>query len=284
MELTIELTNACKNKCIHCSSSAISDARLSKTLPTTTVLEIVHDLKPKKVILSGGEPFLHPDLETIISGVKKLCPVLAINTSAIFDVTNIPANIHLVDEFYVSIFCYDNEKITMNPGWMITGKPLFFATILKMHSNARTWFNVVIFSDDQANDIASISYHLEIPVHVIKLIARGRGTRVESLPIERQRWIARSIIDQLDPSRIDDRIPPFLRDEGYGDIEFSAIRDEASKKMKWLHPRCKISHSLLDGACRAREKRTLLPDGRVIGCVAGKGVDERFDIIKACNK
>lgn len=286
MELTIEITNECKNNCIHCSSNATSDARKIMHLPVDVAVKAVKEVRPGKVILSGGEPFLHPDLDSMIREIKPLCSTLAINTSAAFKFDNdhAPRSLHLVDEFYVSIFGYNNDEVTRNSTWEYSGKPLFFAMILNMYSENKACFNVVVLFKDQANDIASIAYHTMVPVHVMKLVRHGRATGLDTLSVKDQLAIATDIIDQLDPSRIDARIPPFLIDDGHDPLSFSIIKDEVKRRLEKIHPRCKISHSLKDGKCRAPEKRTLLVDGRLIGCVAGKGIDERAGIIKVCER
>lgn len=62
-EITIEVTQRCPNRCIYCSS--LSDATNTQCLDYDTICRIVDDAKSlgaKSVSLSGGEPFLHPEL------------------------------------------------------------------------------------------------------------------------------------------------------------------------------------------------------------------------------
>ena len=62
-EITIEVTQRCPNRCIYCSS--LSDATKTQYLDYKTICRVVDDAKSlgaKSVSLSGGEPFLHPDI------------------------------------------------------------------------------------------------------------------------------------------------------------------------------------------------------------------------------
>lgn len=61
-EIFIEITNHCLQSCIHCSSKATRTNYSEITL--ASLKKIVMDTKLhglKNVVLSGGEPFLHPD-------------------------------------------------------------------------------------------------------------------------------------------------------------------------------------------------------------------------------
>ena len=69
-----EITLKCNIHCIHCGSSADINAR-NKELTTTEALDLIEqlaDLGCKKVVLSGGEPFLRPDWATLAMRIKDL--------------------------------------------------------------------------------------------------------------------------------------------------------------------------------------------------------------------
>lgn len=68
MEITIELTMKCPLYCLHCSTNAGPSESLM--LPCPSVLKIIREsiaLNAKKIALSGGEPFAHPDILDILS-------------------------------------------------------------------------------------------------------------------------------------------------------------------------------------------------------------------------
>ena len=67
-ELTLEITRACLNHCIHCSSLAeVSPS--SQPIPFSLLRQTVEDALPlglRSLSLSGGEPFLHPNIVELI--------------------------------------------------------------------------------------------------------------------------------------------------------------------------------------------------------------------------
>lgn len=70
-ELFIEITNHCLQRCIHCSSNATCSQY--EEISFEKILDTVDRLLPlglKRVVLSGGEPFLHPDLFSLIDSLK----------------------------------------------------------------------------------------------------------------------------------------------------------------------------------------------------------------------
>ncbi len=298
MDLTIEVTNSCINNCIHCSSRAVQDGDF---LDMETMEREIRVLNPEKVILSGGEPLLHPEIENIIYMIKAKKINLAINTCGVFMKNHIPKNLALVDELYVSYFKYPNHLITRfdpsnqydiytNTTRNITEfynmvEPSTFIVFARMDFNLKNiWVNTVIIDESQIIDIPMFCYYTRSPVHLIRLLPHGRADKMRVLPLEEQSDIARKIIDQLDPSKLDERIPEFLRQDGYDEIAFPMIKRECKKRLSTIHPKCKISHSLIKGKCRAIEKRTLLHTGKIIGCVAGKEIDERVGIQLVCEK
>ena len=68
-ELCLEITNKCFMNCIHCSSESCSSSEeyLSLDIVRTLLHDAVH-LGVINLVLSGGEPLLHPQLDDIIIG------------------------------------------------------------------------------------------------------------------------------------------------------------------------------------------------------------------------
>jgi radical SAM protein with 4Fe4S-binding SPASM domain len=72
-EITVEITQQCLQRCVHCSSVASSFSR--QALTKNEVVNIAQDfvdLGGKTIELSGGEPFLHSDIFGIIPLLKNL--------------------------------------------------------------------------------------------------------------------------------------------------------------------------------------------------------------------
>lgn len=70
-----EVTLACNMRCIHCGSSASPLTKRPDELNTQEALDIIKQLKEigtQRVILSGGEPFLREDWETLAKEIVRL--------------------------------------------------------------------------------------------------------------------------------------------------------------------------------------------------------------------
>ncbi len=69
-EISIEIIRKCPNNCLHCSS--LSDKYCNEIMPLDKFKEVVIDaaeLGAKTICLSGGEPFLHSDIEEMVNFV-----------------------------------------------------------------------------------------------------------------------------------------------------------------------------------------------------------------------
>lgn len=71
--LQIQVTNKCNLYCLHCYAESGKAAR--KELSTQDILNLISefsDMGGVKIFLTGGEPLVHPELDTIIAHAKKL--------------------------------------------------------------------------------------------------------------------------------------------------------------------------------------------------------------------
>jgi radical SAM protein with 4Fe4S-binding SPASM domain len=85
-DLTIEITRRCMNKCIFCSSSSGPDEKEFLEIgQICKVLEQAKSLRLGGVIISGGEPLLHPELESILLYCKKLGLKVTLYTSGVIE-------------------------------------------------------------------------------------------------------------------------------------------------------------------------------------------------------
>ena len=83
-ELSIEIIKTCPNKCLFCSSKSTPESK--EILNLETIKKIVTDAKTlgaKSIHLSGGEPFMHPEILEIAEFTKSLGLALNIYTSGI---------------------------------------------------------------------------------------------------------------------------------------------------------------------------------------------------------
>ena len=88
LKYEISLTDQCNQKCIHCSNGLSS---ANNVLRVETIKSILR-MEPLLVVLTGGEPLLHPKLEKIISIIKeygsfvKICTNGTLLTEKMYDV------------------------------------------------------------------------------------------------------------------------------------------------------------------------------------------------------
>lgn len=84
-EISIEILQRCPNRCIYCSSH--SNPQATHIIPFEIIKNIIDDAKSlgcKTVCLSGGEPFLHPQILDIISYIAKQQLICYVYTSGIY--------------------------------------------------------------------------------------------------------------------------------------------------------------------------------------------------------
>lgn len=85
--ILLHLTNSCNQNCVHCmrdsGPSRVQAADLERLKPALT--EAVAQVRPEKVVISGGEPALVPNLSLVVSAVRdlKVRPSLCTNATAI---------------------------------------------------------------------------------------------------------------------------------------------------------------------------------------------------------
>lgn len=77
--LVVELTQSCNNNCSHCYNYWHTSTPPPRRSPELTggqfcdlVRKVMHDTPLKQIALSGGEPFLRPDLPSIVSDLMAM--------------------------------------------------------------------------------------------------------------------------------------------------------------------------------------------------------------------
>ena len=84
-EISIEILQRCPNRCIYCSSH--SNPQATHIIPLEIIKRAIDDAKSlgcKTVCLSGGEPFLHPQIIDIVSYIAKQHLACYVYTSGIY--------------------------------------------------------------------------------------------------------------------------------------------------------------------------------------------------------
>jgi MoaA/NifB/PqqE/SkfB family radical SAM enzyme len=110
------LNNVCDSKCKTCSiwknnewlrvpaERQMTDALLEE------LYETVGAWSPKQVLLSGGEPALHPRFADTVRRFKEIASRVCVVTNGLLLNTLEPSTIEAVDEFYVSFDAPDSES------------------------------------------------------------------------------------------------------------------------------------------------------------------------------
>lgn len=70
----IDITNCCNLNCVHCYKGEIECVKHMPTNEIEYILDKVIDYNPLYLVLSGGEPFLHPQIEDILNLIGKKYP------------------------------------------------------------------------------------------------------------------------------------------------------------------------------------------------------------------
>jgi len=97
-EAVIEITDKCPLSCLHCSTKASLTA--SHTLSLKDIQKVVSDGKRlglDTVVISGGEPFSHPEFREIMSGFQNEVPRIKLYTSGITPIDGTIAPINPTD-------------------------------------------------------------------------------------------------------------------------------------------------------------------------------------------
>ncbi|MDD4991705.1 MAG: radical SAM protein [Paludibacter sp.] len=82
-KLRVSLTHECNYACLYCADGSKNNSPVSKNyvrkqtiLPVSELLQLIENLNNELALetirLTGGEPMLHPELLTIVAGIKKL--------------------------------------------------------------------------------------------------------------------------------------------------------------------------------------------------------------------
>lgn len=80
---TVMMTTKCSGGCSHCPFSNSSLEKLF--LPTERIIKILNQTTEKLAILSGGEPFEHPDISEILTHLSEIKTPFRIATGGFVD-------------------------------------------------------------------------------------------------------------------------------------------------------------------------------------------------------
>ena len=155
-EISIEILQRCPNRCIYCSSH--SNPQATHIIPFEIIKNVIDDAKSlgcKTVCLSGGEPFLHPQILDIISYIAKQQLICYVYTSGIF----------MKDEVYSSL---PNEYIEAIRG-------MVDKVIFNVEADSSTLYDKIMGTDVGGFDMMKksindcVSSGLVVETHVVPM-------------------------------------------------------------------------------------------------------------------
>ncbi len=155
-EISIEILQRCPNRCIYCSSH--SNPQATHIISFEIIKNIIDDAKSlgcKTVCLSGGEPFLHPQILDIISYIAKKQLICYVYTSGIY----------MKDEVYSSL---PNEYIESIRG-------MVDKVIFNVEADSSTLYDQIMGTDVGGFDMMKksindcVSSGLVVETHVVPM-------------------------------------------------------------------------------------------------------------------
>lgn len=155
-EISIEILQRCPNRCIYCSSH--SNPQATHIISFEIIKNIIDDAKSlgcKTVCLSGGEPFLHPQILDIISYIAKQQLICYVYTSGIY----------MKDEVYSSL---PNEYIEAIRG-------MVDKVIFNVEADSSTLYDQIMRTDVGGFDMMKksindcVSSGLVVETHVVPM-------------------------------------------------------------------------------------------------------------------
>ena len=155
-EISIEILQRCPNRCIYCSSH--SNPQATHIIPFEIIKNVIDDAKSlgcKTVCLSGGEPFLHPQILDIISYIAKQQLICYVYTSGIY----------MKDEVYSSL---PNEYIEAIRG-------MVDKVIFNVEADSSTLYDQIMGTDVGGFDMMKksindcVSSGLVVETHVVPM-------------------------------------------------------------------------------------------------------------------
>ena len=155
-EISIEILQRCPNRCIYCSSH--SNPQATHIIPFEIIKNVIDDAKSlgcKTVCLSGGEPFLHPQILDIISYIAKQQLICYVYTSGIY----------MKDEVYSSL---PNEYIEAIRGMVVK-------VIFNVEADSSTLYGKIMGTDVGGFDMMKksindcVSSGLVVETHVVPM-------------------------------------------------------------------------------------------------------------------
>lgn len=206
IQATLYITNHCQLFCDHCF---FVDQGLigKKHMPTDMVFKILDEFARKKIfmiVVSGGDPTLHPDFKKIIKQMNclKLLPLLGVTGVELSSATIEFLLSHKIKHLQISLDAFKNRGIGITNARVVGG--IVDRNIDLLHMLGMKVTVAVCLHKENVIDVKPlVKYLLGRPIHKLKIVFWDKtthGTKVGLHPIGRKE--RKHVIELL--SKLDD--------------------------------------------------------------------------------
>ena len=188
-DITIEITQQCPNHCLHCSS--LSSNYKTFCLSFEKVTELINDavvLGCKTINLSGGEPFVHPEITQIVDYIFEKGLHCYIYTSGICLIGGVPGPISTkilktikgkVTKYIVNVESSDEETYNRIMGTSFHGFTMmkqFVRNVVAQGEVVEAHFVPMKPNYKQIPDVVKMCKEMGVSrVSFLRFVAQGRG-------------------------------------------------------------------------------------------------------------
>lgn len=184
LKLRFLLTNACSARCAYCHNEGQQKA--SDHLDLVAIEHLLDTLAGggvdvSEIVLSGGEPTLHPQLLEIARRCKASGALVSINTHAGHPTKLAPA-LPWLDELKIHVDSFDSQRQRASMGIGIAKVRQSIAAA-KGHGHLQLFINHPLQSLDEASAVIDAARALAVDVKLIELLDTACGQpRLQQLP------------------------------------------------------------------------------------------------------
>jgi radical SAM protein with 4Fe4S-binding SPASM domain len=267
-EISVEITWQCLQNCVHCSSGASLNAR--DFLSAEEIIQVANDFKAlggKKIELSGGEPFLHQDIEYLLPLLKKLDLQVHVFTSGAISKnsdwkTVLKKTVQLIKSTKVDKVVFSlhgsnsktHDDIVKSTGSF--GRAIeFMRALVKENVHVGIHFVPMTFNFEELRDLVDFAVDVGVDdVNVLRFVPQGRGEK--------------------------NKVSLMLKKEEVAELVELLAVEKAKRKMVKVGSHLDFTF-LIDGskpkACTAGITKCLVEaNGNIIPCAVFKGMENNF--------
>jgi radical SAM protein with 4Fe4S-binding SPASM domain len=265
-DITVEITQTCHQKCVHCSSGASEDSPLS--LRKDEIITLIGDfigLGGKRIAISGGEPFLHQDILNLVSYLDGTSLEVDLYTCGMIDQNDaLDTKLDEIVEFLrtkrINQIVFSLQGATAETHDSITGKKGSFSQAIKFigklvsaRCHVAVHYVPMTPNFEEFEDLIDYAAKLGVEeISVLRFVPQGRGqTNREWLMLKKEE--SARLIELLAASKKRNDISVRIGSH----LDFTFLLDDSNPK-----------------ACTAGKSKCLVePNGDVIPCAVFKGMN-----------